>query len=322
MPAPPGALPAGRLVRGQMLFSIDMAVASESPASFRSSAIRPRPLALIGLGFAELLSRRRLIRYLVQADLKKKGADTLLGNVWWVVDPLLQMLVYVILVSVIFDRPQPEYALWVFSAILPWKWFTSSITDGIASVVGMERLIKQIHFPKLVLPVAGVVAGIANFFFGLIPLFALMILFYPNKITGFLLFIPVVAAVQLLVTLPITIVVAAINVFYRDVGNLARHVLRLAFYVSPGIYAADLLTNATDKLPFLKVFIQLNPWVILFTSYHNIIYGSYDAKTKIMSPPMAPDLVGLAVLSVISVLFLALAILFFKRLEPTFAKVL
>jgi ABC-type polysaccharide/polyol phosphate export permease len=299
-----------------------MAVASESPASFRSSAVRPAPLALIAEGFRELLTRRRLIRYLVQADLKKKGADTLLGNIWWVVDPLLQMLVYVVLVSVIFDRPQPEYALWVFSAILPWKWFTASITDGIGSVVGVERLIKQINFPKLVLPVAGVVAGVANFFFGLIPLFGLMILFYPDRITGWLLVIPIVAVVQFLVTLPIAIVVAAINVFYRDVGNLARHVLRLAFYVSPGIYAADLLTNATEKLPFLRVFIQLNPWVILFTSYHDIIYGAYDAKTKVVTPPMAPDWIGLLGLSVVSLVLLALAILFFKRLEPSFAKVL
>ena len=305
-----------------MLSSLAMSVASESPASFRSSAIRPAAPALVGRGIQELLSRRRLIRYLVQADLKKKGSDTLLGNVWWVVDPLLQMLVYVVLVSVIFDRPQPDYALWVFAAILPWKWFTSSITDGIASVVGMERLIKQISFPKLVLPVAGVVAGVANFFFGLIPLFGLMLLFYSDRITPWLLAIPIVAAVQFLVTLPIAIVVAAINVFYRDVGNLARHVLRLAFYVSPGIYAADLLTNATEKLPFLKIFIALNPWVILFTSYHNIIYGTWDAKTKTQTFPMAPDWVGLGILSIVSLLVLALAILFFKRLEPSFAKVL
>ena len=79
-----------------------MSVTSEVPASFRSSAIQPGAVGLIRDGIAETLSRRRLISYLVQADLKKKGADTLLGNVWWVLDPLLQMLVYVVLVSVIF----------------------------------------------------------------------------------------------------------------------------------------------------------------------------------------------------------------------------
>jgi ABC-type polysaccharide/polyol phosphate export permease len=305
-----------------MLFSADMAVASEAPASFRSSAIRPRPWTLVRLGFEEILSRRRLIRYLVQADLKKKGSDTILGNVWWIVDPLLQMLVYVVLVSVIFDRPQPDYALWVFSAILPWKWFTSSINDGIASVVGMERLIKQINFPKLVLPVSGVVAGIANFFFGLIPLGALILLFYPDRATPWLLLIPAVAAVQFLFSLSIAIVVAAVNVFYRDVGNLARHVLRLYFYVSPGLYTPDLLEKATVHLPFLKVFLVLNPWAILFTSYHNLIYGSYDATTKVQTLPGPPEWKLLAILSLVSVVLLALAVWFFKRLEPTFAKVL
>ena len=100
----------------------------------------------------DIASRRRLIGYLVQADLRKKGSDTLLGNVWWVLDPLLQMMVYVIVVSVIFDRGGPDYPLFVFAAILPWKWFSSSVTDGIISVTGQDKLIRQIHFPKLVLP--------------------------------------------------------------------------------------------------------------------------------------------------------------------------
>ena len=106
-------------------------------------------------GFREIWSHRRLTRYLVRADLKKHGSDTVLGNVWWVLDPLLQMLVYVVLVSIIFQRPTPDYPLFIFAAILPWKWFTSAVNDAISSVTGRERLIKQIHFPKIVLPVVG-----------------------------------------------------------------------------------------------------------------------------------------------------------------------
>lgn len=294
-----------------MLFSGGMAVASEAPASFRSSAIRPGTLALIRLGFHELFSRRRLIRYLVQADLKKKGSDTLLGNVWWVVDPLLQMLVYVVLVAVIFSRPQPDFALFVFCAILPWKWFNSSIIDGIASVAGMERLIKQIQFPKLVLPVASVIAGIANFFFGLIPLAAMIILFFPHRATPWLLLIPVIALVQLLFTLPLAIVLGAINVFYRDVGNLARHVLRLAFYASPGIYSLDLILSAAKEHPLIGTVILANPWTTLFTAYRDVIYEG-----------RAPDWLALGIVAGLSLAMLTIAILAFKRLEPTFAKVL
>ena len=109
-------------------------------------------------------------RVLIRADLKKKGSDTVLGNLWWVIDPLLQMLVYVVFVTIIFARSTPDYPLFIFAAILPWKWFTSTIYDGITSVVGQERLIKQIQFPKIILPTASTVAGIANFIFGLVAL--------------------------------------------------------------------------------------------------------------------------------------------------------
>ena len=75
-------------------------------------------------GIREVLSRRRLIAYLVRADLRKTGADTLLGNLWWFIDPLLQMLVYVIFVGIILQRgASPDYPLFVLCAILPWKWF-------------------------------------------------------------------------------------------------------------------------------------------------------------------------------------------------------
>src|SRR6478672_10522696 len=140
-----------------------MSAITEAPSAYRHSSIRPGPIGLVQEAIREVSSRRRLIQYLVQADLKKKGADSLLGNLWWVLDPLLQMLVYVVLVEVLFKRNQPDYPLFIFAAILPWKWFTSSVGDGITAVSSQDRLIKQVHFPKIVLPTAAAVAGIANF---------------------------------------------------------------------------------------------------------------------------------------------------------------
>ena len=89
---------------------------SEAPASFRSSSVRPGALSLVQGGIREVLSRRRLIAYLVRADLRKSGSDTLLGNLWWFMDPLLQMLVYVIFVGIILQRGgTPDYPLFVLS---------------------------------------------------------------------------------------------------------------------------------------------------------------------------------------------------------------
>ena len=288
-----------------------MDLSAEVPTHFRSSAVRPGLVGMLREAVGEVLGRRRLIAYMVQADLHKKGADTVLGNLWWVLDPLLQMVVYVVLVSVIFQRAAPDYPLFIFAAILPWKWFQSSIQDGISSVSGAERLVRQIKFPKLVLPVAAVVAGIVNFAFGLIPLFALMLLFFRDRIELTLLLIPAIAAVQLVFNLALTVLLAAVNVFYRDVGNLARHFMRLWFYVSPALFSLDQLINATQSYPEIQRLLTLNPWATLFTAYRAVIYDS-----------RLPDWGSLGVVLVGSIVLLALTTLLFKRLEPAFAKVL
>ena len=288
-----------------------MQLTSEAPASFRSSAERPGPIGLVREGILDALSRKRLILYLVQADLKKKGADTLLGNIWWVLDPLLQMLVYVVLVSVIFQRGQDDYPLFIFAAILPWKWFLSSIQDGTGSVVSQERLIKQIHFPKIVLPVASVASGIVNFAFGLIPLLALLVVFYSDRLSAWILVIPVIALVQFAFTLPVAMVLGAFNVFYRDISNVSRHVLRLWFYLSPGLYAIEELRKASAEYPAVGQLLLLNPFATLFTAYRDVIYNT-----------RAPDWASLGGLAVASLVVLALATWIFKRLEPSFAKVL
>ena len=163
---------------------------------FVAAPTRPGPIGLLREALVEVTQRRRLIRYLVQADIRKKGADTLLGNLWWVLDPLLQMAVYVVLVSVVFDRDVPDYPLFIFAAILPWKWFQSTVQDAITSVTGADRLIRQIQFPKLVLPVASAGAGVVNFVFGLIPLAALMLLLYRDRLSVALVLIPLIAVVQ------------------------------------------------------------------------------------------------------------------------------
>ena len=286
---------------------------SEAPASFRSSGVRLGPVDLIVGGVREVLSRRRLIVYMVRADLKKTGADTVLGNIWWVVDPLLQMLIYSVLVTLVFQRKIPDYGLFVFAGILPWKWFESTVKDGIASVTAQERLIKQIYFPKLVLPVSAASAGIVNFTFGLIPLIGLTIVMYHTRLTPWMILMPVVAIVQFVFSLAVAITLSAANVFYRDIGNLARHVLRFWFYLSPILYSADLILDSAfaKEHHWVAVLYNLNPWTHLVTSYRNVAYYG-----------TAPDWIGLAALLGASVVMLAGAILLFKRVEPTFAKVL
>ena len=288
-----------------------MDMTHEVPASFRTSATRPGPIGLVAEALGEIRSRRRLIRYLAQADMKKKGTDTFFGNIWWILDPLLQMTVYVILVTLIFQKSQAAYPLFIFAAILPWKWFTTSMSDAITSVSGQDRLIKQIQFPKLVLPLAAMFSAVAQFTFGLIPLVGMLVLFYPSRISPMLVWIPVVAVVQFVFTLAFGLVLSGLNVFFRDVGNLARHILRLWFYLSPALYGASTVETLARKEPRIAHLMQLNPFYTILESYRNAIY---DAKV--------PDLSSLAIVLAGSLVALLLALLFFKRIEPTFAKVL
>ncbi|HET9436065.1 MAG TPA: ABC transporter permease [Candidatus Limnocylindrales bacterium] len=274
---------------------------------------RPNALRLVVAGFTDIWSRRRLARYLVQAEMTKHGADTVLGNVWWILDPLLQMGVYVIFVTLLVGGRGTieDYPLFVFAAILPWKWFSSAVNDAIQSVVARERIIKQVHFPKIILPVSATLSGIVNFAFGLIPLVLLMLLFYRERLAWTLLLIPLVAVVQFAFTLGLAVLVSAINVFYRDVGNVARHVLRLWFYLSPALYSVAQVNALAADHPIVGIVFGLNPFTVLFEAYRAVVYDGVQ-----------PSWLGLAVLLALSVVLLGACTYVFKRLEPAFAKVL
>lgn len=170
------------------------------PSALRVPARRRSIGELVVEGFRELLGRRRLIRYMVSANLKRTHADTALGQLWWVLDPLLQMGIYVVLVEIIFQRGTPDYPLFVFAAILPWKWLSIALGQGAGSITGREGLIRQVQFPKIVLPAAAVVAGTVSFAISLIAL-ALMYLLFLDRLSPWLFAIPIIAVVQFAFTL-------------------------------------------------------------------------------------------------------------------------
>ena len=295
---------------------------SQGPAAvpLRHPSDGDSPLTLLRQGISDILSRRRLVRYLVQADMKKRGSDTVLGNVWWILDPLLQMIVYVIFVSVISNRAAPDYPLFIFAAILPWKWYSAVINDATNAVVNKDKLIRQIAFPKLVLPVSTTTAGVVGFAWGMIPLGLLMLFFLDRINPMMLVWIPVIAVVQYVFTLASAVLVSAANVFFRDLGNAIGHSLRLWWFLSPGLYSLQAVrdTRIVQDNPIIGTLAGFNPFAVLFEAYRAVIYGGPDG----VSPPHPPDLVSLFILLAGSLVFLAIAVVLFKRVEPEFAKVL
>ena len=131
--------------------------------------------------------------------------------------------------------------------------------------------------------------------------------------------VPVIAAVQYVFTLASAMLISAANVFFRDLGNAVGHALRLWWFLSPGLYslaALEEIKTIQDR-PWLGFLAGLNPFAVLFEAYRAVIYGSPDGGL-----PHAPDLAALGILLVASTAFLGLCIVFFKRVEPDFAKVL
>ena len=279
--------------------------AADRPLGFRELFRRLDSVRLVTRGFVDLRTRGRLLQHLVGTDLKRTHADTVVGQLWWLIDPFFSMAIYSILVTVVFQRSIADAPLFLFAAILPWQWFQTSLQDATTSVTGRGNLIRQIQFPKLVLPAASTVAGTLTFFFGLLSL-ALLYLLYPGRLSLWLLTIPVIAAVQFVFTLALGILFSALNTFYRDVQNLLRHATRIWFYMSPAIYAASDLKGSA-----FSYVLGLNPFTYILTSYRNVAY--YNRP---------PDFVALAVVLALSLVLLAFSIWVFKRLETGFAKIL
>jgi len=288
-----------------------MATQAATPSSVYVPSHRRSLPELLREAIGELLGRWRLIRYMVTATMKRTHADTFLGEVWWVLDPLLQMAIYVVLVQIIFNVSTPDYPLFIFAAILPWKWFSIALGSGAGSITAREGLIRQIQFPKIVLPVAGVIAATVSFGISLIAL-ALVYVFYLDRLSFWLLALPLIAAVQFVFAMALAIGLAAINTFYRDVQNLLGHFVRLWFYASPALWSLD---DRLQDAPTLRTILSLNPMAPILESYRDIIWGTPAGD------PAVPDFTGLLYTLVVGLVLLLVAIVIFKRAEPAFAKV-
>ena len=284
-----------------------MTTPNEAIASPRPRAKNRGPITLVRTGIGEMFGRRRLTRYLVGSELKRTHADTAFGQIWWVLDPLLQMAVYFLLFAVMLRTTIPDYPLFLFVAILPWKWFSTTMNQATLSITGHQSLIRQVQFPKIVLPTAAVVAGTMSFGFGLIAL-AMVYLFYLDRLSVWVVCLPVIAAVQFVLTLALGILFGALNAFFRDVQNVMTHALRLLFYVSGALIPLDTIAISH---PSLYAILSLNPFAVLFKAYRAVTYGT-----------TAPDWAGLGIVLAFSVVLLLGSIYLFKRVEPAFARIL
>ena len=273
---------------------------------------RPRrgPVGTIIETIASVVQRRRLLLYLTTAEIRKVGGNSLLGNLWLIIDPAVQLAVYYFLVGMVLNRPQPAFALFLFSAILPWRWLSMALVSATESVRSRDKVMRQIAFPTIILPIAALSASSVSFLVGLVPLFSLY-LAYPERLTAWALTFPVIAAVQMLWMIPAVILLSALNVFFRDIGNFVTHGLRIAFYLSPALFTYDKLKGILDRHPPAHLILDLNPMAWILNGYRDIFLEGKPA-----------DWGALLGVSLASIPFTLVSIYLFRRMAPSFPKVL
>jgi ABC-type polysaccharide/polyol phosphate export permease len=215
-----------------------------------------------------LFRYRALIQSLVSRELKARYRGSILGFFWSFVNPLLLLLTYTLVFTIILRVPQTErmapYYLFFFCGLLPWTWFSASLAESAGVLIAGGNLIKKVLFPAEVLPTVTVLANLAHFVLGL-PIL-LVFLAYEGRITWNLLLLPLPIFVQLVLTLGCALFLSALTVHFRDMGNILGHLLQLWFFATPILYDVEILDGTIRQL------MRLNPMGHVIISYQQIFF--------------------------------------------------
>ena len=258
----------------------------------------------------QLLRYRALIQSLVARDLKARYRGSVLGFLWSFVNPLLLLLVYTFVFTVVLpgfrgDSLEP-YALFMFCGILPWTWFSSSLMESSNVLIAGGNLIRKVLFPAEVLPIVTVLAGMVHFLLGF-PILAAFFVYYRDQVHLYpadLLWLPVIVAVQLTLTLGLALVISALTVHFRDIRDLLANLLTLWFFATPIIYP---LSEVPENI---RRYLAFNPFTPLVLAYQEVLFleGPFQGW---------PRLLGLGAASL---LIVAGGYFVFDRLRDTLAE--
>ncbi len=218
----------------------------------------------------QLLRYRGLIQSMVARELKARYRGSVLGFFWSFINPLLLLLIYSFVFTVVLPGTHPPeiepYALFMFCGILPWTWFSSSLSESANVLIGNGNLIKKVLFPAEILPIVTVLANMVHFFLGLPILVGFLVYFWRPLTVVELAWFPAVVAVQCLLTIGLALVLSALTVHFRDIKDLLSNLLTFWFFATPIIYP---MGQAPE---FARLLLNLNPFTHLAISYQEILF--------------------------------------------------
>jgi len=249
------------------------------------------------------IDRRDLLKQMVVSKLVVGQKDMFLGYAWWIIDPLLLMLIFWFLVGVVFGRGGPDYPLFVLCGLVPYRAFAVSFSQSVTSISGKYGLIGQINFPRVFLPLADVFANHVKLIFGFLVVVAVALI-YRVRVdhTLFLLVVPL--SIQVVLVCGLAMLASVIGVYFRDLQALSQFLLRVLFYFSPVLYSIE---RVPEK--FRHILYLVNPLAPLLEIYRSIIMR----KTPISLP-----MLGLSVVH--ALIFLLVGYFLFIRHERDLLK--
>jgi homopolymeric O-antigen transport system permease protein len=251
-----------------------------------------------------LWSCRELLYFLTWRDLKVRYAQTALGALWAVLQPLSMMLLFTLLFSRLSGLANTEtpYPLFAYAGLLPWTFFSNAISHGGHSLVGSAHIITKVYFPRVLIPIAAVLSGLVDLLLGLAVLVPLM-LFYQAAPTWQLLGLPVAIGFITVAASAIGIWIAAVNVKYRDVRFALPFIVQLWLFASPVFYS-------TDRLP------EKWRWVMAV----NPVAAPIEVfRASLLGLPMNHRFLWIS--GGATIVLLAISAVTFRRIERSFADI-
>lgn len=273
------------------------------------STILIRPTrGLASLGLRAVWEYRELLFFLVWRDVKVRYKQTALGVLWVILQPLVSMAIFTVLFGVLLKVPSGDapYPVFAFAGLLPWNYFSQSLTRASTSLVQSSHLITKIYFPRLVIPLSGVFSSLVDFAISFVVLFVLMLL-YGVTPTARMLLLPALLLLALVTALGFGLWLSALNVKYRDVGYLLPFLIQIWMYLTPVVYGSTLIP---ERYRFL---LSLNPMTGVVEGFRWALLGG-ELESYLSAPLLALS-VGIALAVLVS------GALFFRTTERSFADI-
>ena len=214
----------------------------------------------------ELYAYREMIASLVKRDLKGRYKGSALGFLWPFLNPLLQLAVYTMVFSMIMRAGIEDYYLFLFVALIPWIFFSTSLAGGAGCILAQQDLVKKIYFPREVLPVSYVTSQFVNMLLSFLVIFAVLLAAGYSLLPGAVLCLPIIMAVEYVLAIGFTMIMSAVTVYIRDLEYILG-ILTMAWqFLTPVMYS---LEQVPEEIRWV---FQVNPMTHVITAYRDILY--------------------------------------------------